>query len=485
MASHPPLLLAALLLSACAYDVLGPGALADDDTEEHDAGSPDAGPEGTCTDGRQNGGESDEDCGGPCARCPEHKRCRANGDCESEQCYGGRDQEATCLGACVPFTAAQACDRASAACGVLTDASDGCGGTRTYTCPGTCAAPRTCGKLRANRCDCALEAWGTPVVLESTSIAPPAVATLVVRQGQPWIAHVTWPTLQLLTMSGGEWRTVPVSIAGLGDVSSAALALDGDVGHLLISEHQGRLVTSSSADFATWSAAAVVAPAQADTTTHPPRLAIDPDGTAWAALLRDLPGESAQDLRLFRRAAGGAFALHSQATPVISAMELVSNPGRFPSLAVHTKANALQIGQSTQGRIEFSSVSPGYALSLAAAPDGTSVIGYFKDVGVPAARLRTPAGDVSPEFRTPGGGHFQSLALDASRTLHAVTANETAAAYMQRYEDGVTASTVLPSAFAGNVPRVALGADGAVHLVVFRSATRSSTGKLIHGVWCR
>ena len=42
-----------------------------------------------CDDGRQNGNESDIDCGGSCSRCREGRSCNANGDCARDSCQGG------------------------------------------------------------------------------------------------------------------------------------------------------------------------------------------------------------------------------------------------------------------------------------------------------------------------------------------------------------------------------------------------------------
>lgn len=44
-----------------------------------------AGP--TCSDGQQNGGESDIDCGGECSPCKDGQRCEDSGDCESTACH--------------------------------------------------------------------------------------------------------------------------------------------------------------------------------------------------------------------------------------------------------------------------------------------------------------------------------------------------------------------------------------------------------------
>jgi hypothetical protein len=44
----------------------------------------------TCSDGRQNGDESDTDCGGSCDRCANGKACTSIDDCDSARCTGGR-----------------------------------------------------------------------------------------------------------------------------------------------------------------------------------------------------------------------------------------------------------------------------------------------------------------------------------------------------------------------------------------------------------
>src|SRR6185503_11483213 len=55
----------------------------------------------SCTDGVNNGGESDVDCGGPCAtKCANGKACGAGVDCQSSVCTGNVCVAATkgCLG---------------------------------------------------------------------------------------------------------------------------------------------------------------------------------------------------------------------------------------------------------------------------------------------------------------------------------------------------------------------------------------------------
>src|SRR5688572_25880990 len=44
----------------------------------------------TCSDGLENGDETDIDCGGPCLRCAAGQKCRSAADCETMICTGGR-----------------------------------------------------------------------------------------------------------------------------------------------------------------------------------------------------------------------------------------------------------------------------------------------------------------------------------------------------------------------------------------------------------
>lgn len=47
------------------------------------------GPAATCTDGTQNQGESDVDCGGPCTPCTRGKNCNLDSDCQTLNCDNG------------------------------------------------------------------------------------------------------------------------------------------------------------------------------------------------------------------------------------------------------------------------------------------------------------------------------------------------------------------------------------------------------------
>jgi cellulase/cellobiase CelA1 len=42
-----------------------------------------------CDDGIKNGTESDIDCGGTCSKCPDEKTCKVNTDCRSNRCNNG------------------------------------------------------------------------------------------------------------------------------------------------------------------------------------------------------------------------------------------------------------------------------------------------------------------------------------------------------------------------------------------------------------
>jgi hypothetical protein len=51
----------------------------------------------SCDDDRKNGGESDADCGGPCAPCGTGRTCGSAGDCASGVCAQGSCAEPTCV----------------------------------------------------------------------------------------------------------------------------------------------------------------------------------------------------------------------------------------------------------------------------------------------------------------------------------------------------------------------------------------------------
>src|SRR5262245_53885504 len=102
----PFLLTLAGLVAGCGNDVL-PDAVSDGGTRDQVAPFPDpdlaeSGPDlaqmgpGDCMDSRQNGDESDVDCGGSCARCPDGNKCSIDGDCLSGACVMGSCHVADC-----------------------------------------------------------------------------------------------------------------------------------------------------------------------------------------------------------------------------------------------------------------------------------------------------------------------------------------------------------------------------------------------------
>jgi len=105
----------------------------------------------TCTDGIQNQGESDIDCGGStsCARCTDGKACSAGSDCSSSSCSGGvcvscsdgvkngTETDVDCGGTCATCANGKACTTNG-------DCTSGnCSG-------GICAVPGSCSPSCAN-----------------------------------------------------------------------------------------------------------------------------------------------------------------------------------------------------------------------------------------------------------------------------------------------------------------------------------------------
>src|SRR5205085_1321801 len=81
----------------------------------------------TCMDHARNEGESDVDCGGPCPKCSDGKKCANVGDCASGVCVGGACAAPSCMdrvkngtetdrdcgGACPPCGDGQSCGAGS------------------------------------------------------------------------------------------------------------------------------------------------------------------------------------------------------------------------------------------------------------------------------------------------------------------------------------------------------------------------------------
>ena len=110
-------------------------------------GSP---PGPTCSDGIQNGGESDVDCGGPCARCANGKRCFNGAQNNRDDCASA---------ACSPFGYCFACTEHSQCPG---NQYESCG-CRNGACVGVTYIQReSCGACPANTGSC--EAAGVGLV---------------------------------------------------------------------------------------------------------------------------------------------------------------------------------------------------------------------------------------------------------------------------------------------------------------------------------
>jgi hypothetical protein len=91
-------------------------------------------PSTSCSDGLQNGSESDVDCGGSCTRCLNGKTCTTRNDCAGALCSGNICAECASHGQCGTDTNGAAC---------LCEPT--VGGPRTCNRGGDAfATPRTC-----------------------------------------------------------------------------------------------------------------------------------------------------------------------------------------------------------------------------------------------------------------------------------------------------------------------------------------------------
>ncbi len=96
----------------------------------------------TCTDGVQNGTETDTDCGGDCHACALGQMCMAGTDCDSGHCVGG---------VCVECEAATDCPGDDTECQARTCESNACG--VSFTAAGTALSTQTAGDCRRQECD--------------------------------------------------------------------------------------------------------------------------------------------------------------------------------------------------------------------------------------------------------------------------------------------------------------------------------------------
>jgi hypothetical protein len=86
---------------------------------------PSGSPAPTCTDGIQNGSETDVDCGGVCQRCANTRACRSQDDCASALCVSGL---------------CQACTFSEGECGIDGDGSCECRTHNIATQPHVCTS---------------------------------------------------------------------------------------------------------------------------------------------------------------------------------------------------------------------------------------------------------------------------------------------------------------------------------------------------------
>jgi hypothetical protein len=156
-------------------------------------------PPPTCTDGIKNGGETDVDCGGPtCAPCADNAACVGNGDCQSADC-----QSAVCVAApvCTPedYTTGQ---------GLITGTPSGRSGTFTLFGENLNGAPT--GHVN-------YDDDGSSEHLQSTSVTSYTITGPNSRQiqGQGTLLHKTGTVTYTVNVtdngSGGDVFTIVVS----------------------------------------------------------------------------------------------------------------------------------------------------------------------------------------------------------------------------------------------------------------------------------
>jgi hypothetical protein len=126
------------LVAGCGGDTTGSGGAGGGSgasTSDASSSSTGGGTPGPCLDGKQDGSETDVDCGGTCSRCADGKKCTSGADCSSNTCTAGVCAEPTCSdaakdgketdidcgGTCTPCADGKSCSFASdCASGVCT-----------------------------------------------------------------------------------------------------------------------------------------------------------------------------------------------------------------------------------------------------------------------------------------------------------------------------------------------------------------------------
>jgi hypothetical protein len=154
----------------------------------------------SCSDGVQNGTETDVDCGGSCPACVDMKKCSVTGDCESGVCT---------MNVCAPPACAPTCAD-GAACGANGDCgSQVCtaGKCAPPACAPTCAAAAACG----SNADCASHDCHAGVCVNPVSCAALLADNPTAASGAYTLAPVgTAPFTAYCDMTddGGGWTLV-------------------------------------------------------------------------------------------------------------------------------------------------------------------------------------------------------------------------------------------------------------------------------------
>jgi hypothetical protein len=149
-------------------------------------------PAPTCTDGIQNGNETDVDCGGPtCQKCAEGKRCATGTDCATGVCTGG-----VCV-APAPACSADVCgaQHGCPACALDKPCSGGADCASGHCSSGVCVACESAGNCppaAAGSCQTAVCASGSCGFAADDTNPPPSTtcATGTCTGGTPVVTYV-------------------------------------------------------------------------------------------------------------------------------------------------------------------------------------------------------------------------------------------------------------------------------------------------------
>jgi hypothetical protein len=110
-------------------------------------------PAPSCTDGTQNGTETDKDCGGSCPACATGLKCKVDGDCASGPCVSN-----VCTCAPKTCTTLNTCSAtATDGCGAPLDCSQSC------VSPALCYQSKCCTPAGCNGCGLQTDGCGTSI----------------------------------------------------------------------------------------------------------------------------------------------------------------------------------------------------------------------------------------------------------------------------------------------------------------------------------